>query len=902
LALTVGAKLGPYEILSAVGAGGQGEVYKARDTRLNRTVAIKVLSAHFSEKAEMKARFEREAQTIAGLNHPHICVLYDVGHQDGTDYLVMEYLDGQTLAARLAKGALPLDDALKIAVDIADALDKAHRQGVVHRDLKPSNVMLTKAGAKLLDFGLAKLKQDTQPVTTLSAMPTNADVTAKGAILGTLQYMSPEQLEGLEADARSDIFAFGVTVYEMVTGKKAFTGQSQASLISAIMSSDPLPMASLQPVTPTLLDRTVKKCVAKEPEDRWQSAKDLHDELKWIAEAGPEAGMPAPLAKPAAKTWRRRLAFGIAGLLAWAVTGIAIWNLRAPAPQPVSRMVITLPAGDRLPPADQRALALSPDGKLLAYVAIHDAVQQLYLRPINGYEAKGVAGTEGATAPFFSPDSQWIGFHADGKLKKVSVGGGAVVTLSDASALTFGHGASWGDNDVIAFQTANQGGLSQVSAAGGAGQRLTALNKGELIHRWPDFLPGGKMLLLSAASNNVAYTDGRLAAYASGTGQRHDLNLSGLAPRYAATGHLVFAQAGTLMAAPFDAKRLEVKGPAVPVVEGVLESLNTGNAQYAISAGTGSLAYVSGGVQGAQNRLVWVSRNGMEQPVAAPARSYVFPRLSPDGKRVAAAVSEQETQIWTYDLGREALTRMTFEGNLNFNPQWTPDGKRIAFYSNRAGPINLFWQMADGSGGVERLTTSEFINSPASFSPDGRLLAYVEITPTTDYDIWVLRLSDASADSGQSRKAQLFLRTPFTETAPRFSPDGRWLAYASNESGKFEIYVQPYPGPGGKWQISTEGGMEPVWNPKGGELFYRNGNKMMVVDVETKSGFSVGKPRLLFDAGSYSPTPATYPNYDVSNDGRFLMLKPSEQQGQAATQINVVLNWFEELKQRVPVR
>src|SRR5439155_24322496 len=475
----------------------------------------------------------------------------------------------------------------------------------------------------------------------------------------------------------------------------------------------------LLPMPPRALDRAVKKCLAKERENRWQSAKDLHDELKWIAEGSSEAGMPAPLVKPAAKTWKRRLAFSVGGLLAWAATAIAIWNLRAPAPQPVSRMVITLPVGDRLPPADQHALALSPDGKLLAYVAIHDSVQQLYVRSINGFEAKAVAGTEGAIAPFFSPDSQWIGFHAAGKLKKVSVGGGAVVTLSDASALTFGHGASWGDNDMIAVQTANQGGLSQVSAAGRAAQRWTALNKGELIHRWPDFLPGGKILLLSAASNNVAYTDGRVAAYASGTGQRHDLNVSGLSPRYATTGHLIFVQAGTLMAAPFDVKRLEVKGPAVPVVEGVLESLNTGNAQYAISAGTGSLAYVSGGVQGAQNKLVWVSRNGMEQPVAAPARSYVFPRLSPDGKRVAASISEQETQVWTYDLGREALTRLTFEGTQNFNPQWTPDGKRIAFYSNRAGPINLFWQLTDGSGGTERLTRSECLNSPSSFSPDG---------------------------------------------------------------------------------------------------------------------------------------------------------------------------------------
>jgi serine/threonine-protein kinase len=692
----------------------------------------------------------------------------------------------------------------------------------------------------------------------------------------------------------------------MLTGKQAFQSRDRGEstvqdIIAAILERDP-DWALVPATIPQSIRVLLRRCLQKEAKKRIRDAADVRIEIE-DALSTPATSTPA-VTVPARTLWQKTLSRA-AWLLAGAIiAGLAVWSLRpALAPPLVSRMVITLPPGDRLPPADQRALALSPDGKMLAYVAIHDAVQQLYLRAIDGFEAKAVAGTEGATAPFFSPDSQWIGFHAAGKLKKVSVGGGPVVTLSDASALTFGHGASWGDNDTIAFQTANQGGLSQVSASGGAAHGLTALKKDELIHRWPDFLPGGKTLLLSANSNNVSWnTAVHLEAYASGTGQWHDLNLSGgVSPRYATTGHLIFAQAGTLMAAPFDAKRLEVRGPAVPVVEGVLESLNTGNAQYAISAGTGSLAYVSGGVQGAQNKLVWVSRNGMEQPIAAPARSYVFPRLSPDGRRVAASVTEQETQVWTYDLEREALTPLTFEGSQNLIPQWTPDGKRIAFNSNRAGPSNIFWQLADGSGGIERLTTSEILHAPSSFSPDGQLLAYMEANPTTSYDIWVLRLNDASTGSGQSRKAQPFLRTPFTETAPRFSPDGHWLAYASNESGRFEIYVQPYPGPGGKWPISNEGGMEPVWNPNGGELFYRSGNKMMVVDVQTKSGFSAGKPRLLFDAGSYSPTPATFQNYDVSPDGRFLMLKPSEQQGQAATQINIVLNWYEELKQRVPV-
>jgi serine/threonine-protein kinase len=900
----VGTQLGALEVTALIGRGGMGEVYRARDTKLKRDVAIKILPDEFSRDADRVSRFQREAEVLASLNHPNIAAIYDVEEANGSRYLVLELVQGETLADRIARGRIPVEEALDIAKYICEALEAAHEKGIIHRDLKPANVKISTDGkVKVLDFGLAKAMSGSAMATTLSNSPTIVSGTMGGAIIGTAAYMSPEQARGRESDSRSDIFAFGCVLFEMLTGKQAFQSRDREEstvqdIIAAILQRDP-DWVLLPPTIPQSIRVLLRRCLQKEAKKRIRDAADVRIEIE-DALSTPTTPTPAAMV-PSGVLWQRTLPWAGSVLAAAIIAGLAVWSLRpAPAPRPVSRLVVTLPAGDRLLSAEHRALSLSPDGKLLAYVAIHDAVQQLYLRAIDSFAAKAVAGTEGAIAPFFSTDSQWIGFYVGGKLKKVSVGGGAVVTLSDASAITFGHGASWSDNGTIAFQMANYGGLSQVSAAGGVPQRLTGLNKGELIHRWPDFLPGGKTLLFSTNSNNVAWNVGRIAAYAAGEGQWHDLNLSGVSPSYATTGHLIFAQAGTLMAAPFNSKRLEISGPAVPVVEGVLESLNSGNAQYAISAGTGSLAYVSGGVLGTQNKLVWVSRNGMEQPIAAPARSYVFPRLSPDGKRVTAAVSEQETQVWTYDLGREALTRLTFEGNLNFNPQWTPDGKRIAFYSNRAGSLNLFWQLADGSGGIERLTTSEFLNSPSSFSPDGQLLAYVEVNPTTSYDIWMLRLSDAAA--GQSRKAQSFLSTPSTETAPKFSPDGHWLAYASDESGRFEISVQPFPGPGGKYQISTDGGMEPVWNPKGGELFYRNGNKMMVVDVQTKSGFSAGKPRLLFDAGSYSPTPATFPNYDVSVDGRFLMLKPSEEQGQAATQINIVLNWFEELKQRVPIR
>jgi len=893
MAIQAGQRLGPYEILSAIGAGGMGEVYRARDTRLERIVAVKILPDHLSDKAELRERFEREARTVASLNHPHICTLHDIGQQDGTDFLVMEYLEGETLAERLKKGPLPLDQVLQYAIEISGALDKAHRKGITHRDLKPSNIMITKSGTKLLDFGLAKLRQDAAPTTPLSELPTAKEaITAQGTILGTLQYMAPEQVEGREVDARTDIFAFGVVVYEIATGKKAFEGKSQASLIAKILETDPPLISSLQPMTPPALDRVVKKCLAKEPEKRWQAASDVCDELKWIAEGGSQVtSAPTVAPKGIGTLGRRSLILSLGSLLiGLAVASLATWNLKPSSPQPVSHLVISLPPGQQLGASDRGpAVALSPDGTHLAYLARQNGTQQLYLRAMDSLEARPLPGTEGAVNPFFSPDGQWVGFFESGKLKKVSVTGGAALTLGDIGATP--SGASWGSQGMIIFAPTLVGVLQQVSDAGGTTQPLTRREKGEVSHRWPEFLPGGKAVLFAAGTINNNWTNAHVVVQSLGTGERRNLVQGGMYPRFAPSGHLVYAQGGSLMAVPFDAQRLAVTGAAVPVVEGVLQSAFSGAAQYSFSS-TGSLVYVPGGIQAAQSKLVWVTRNGQEQPLAAPAHAYQFPRLSPDGRRVAVGIVEQESQVWLFDLSRETLTRLTFGGSVNQTQLWTPDGKRIAFMSDKEGPSNIFWQLADGGGGLERLTTSEYANSPKSWSPDGQLLAFIEITPTSGYDIWVLRISD--------RKAQPFLRTQFNEGVPEFSPDGHWLAYISDESGHFEVYVQPYPGPGGKWQISTEGGGEPVWNPNGRELFYRSGNKMMAVEIATQPGLTVGKPRMLFE-GQYQPTPATFPNYDVSPDGqRFLMLKPSEQEQAAPTQINVVLNWFEELKHKVP--
>jgi eukaryotic-like serine/threonine-protein kinase len=889
MVLSSGAKLGPYEIVAPLGAGGMGEVYRARDTRLERSVAIKVLPAHLSHDPEAKERFDREARAISSLSHPNICHLYDVGQQDGTSYLVMEYLEGETLADRLLKGPLPLEQVLRTGAEICEGLEKAHCSGVTHRDLKPSNIMLTRTGAKLMDFGLAKPAAAAigGGSSSASLATMSKPLTVEGTILGTFQYMSPEQLEGKEADVRSDIFSLGAVLYEMITGKRAFEGRTTASTIAAILAAEPKPISTLQPMSPPGLERVVKACLEKDPADRIQAAHDVKLQLKWIAEGGSGVAALSPAAMRSTPRLRTLIVSFGALLLGALIASLATWNLKPePPPRPVTRTVITLPPGQRLAGLEQPSIALSPDGTHLAYVAVQGGIQQLYVRAMDSLEVRPVPGTEGATGPFFSPDGQWLGFFADQKLKKVSVSGGSALTLADAP---FPLGASWDSHGMITFAPSVGSPLKQVPETGGASQTLTRLEKGEIAHRWPGFLPDG--MFFSAGPTSVNWTNAHVAVRSVATGEQRNLVQGATQPRYAPTGHLLYAQGGSLMAVPFDSQRLAATGAGFPVVEGILQSTTSGVSQYSISA-TGALVYIHGDAQAAQNRLVWVNRNGAEQAIAAPARPYVFPRLSPDGRRLAVTLQGQEVQLWLYDLSRETLTRFAFEGNMNSNPVWTPDGKRIAFNSNKEGPMNLFWQLADGSGGLERLTTSEYLRFPMSWSPNGQVLAFVEVTPTTGYDLWTLGLGD--------RKAQPFLRTQFNESVPQFSPDGRWLAYISNETGRWEIYVQPYPNSGGKWQISTEGGTEPVWNRNGRELFYRNGDKMMAVDIAAQPSFTAGKPHMLFE-GHYVPPPGTTPNYDVSPDGqRFLMIKPSEAGDAAPTQINVVLNWFEELKRLAP--
>ena len=719
----------------------------------------------------------------------------------------MEYLEGETLAQRLVKGALPLEQVLQYAVEISDALDKAHRKGITHRDLKPGNVMLTKSGTKLLDFGLAKLAQEAAPVIPDSQLPTmKSAITAQGTILGTLQYMAPEQVEAKEVDARTDIFAFGAVVYEMATGKKAFEGKSQASLMVAILERDPLPMSSLQPMTPPALDRVVKKCLAKEREDRWQSAKDLTDELKWIAGGSAESSK-VTLREPklASKVWQRRLGLALAAVAVAAAGAIAIWKFKPTPPVPVTRTVIALPPDQQLAGLDQPVVALSPDGSRLAYVAsLRGQVQQLFLRAMDSLEARPMLGTEGAINPFFSPDGQWLGFFQGGALKKVSVSGGSAVTLSFSGD---SRGASWDSQRTIIFAPRPSGALFQVSDEGGVSRALTQLEKSDSTHRWPEVLPGGKVVAFSAGSG--AGTS-RIVFRSIQTGEQREFGQGATYPRYMPSGQLIYAQGTTLMAVPFDPERLEIKGAAVPVVEGVAAS-SSGAAQYSISA-TGSLLYVSGGATLVQRKLAWVNRNGTEEVLAARPQPYGYPRLSPDGRRVAV---ETENQIWIYDLAQDTLTPFTFEEGSNQSPVWTPDGKRIAFDSNKEGPTSIWWQLADGNGGLERLATSQYPQVPRSWSPDGQILAYHENNPTTRKDIWMLRMGDPSTGTGQVHKAEPFLRTPFNEGGPVFSPDGHWLAYISDEirpPGSLRPAVSRP-----EWEMANfdrgrqRAGMEPQW-------------------------------------------------------------------------------------------
>jgi serine/threonine-protein kinase len=908
MALSAGTRLGPYEILEPLGAGGMGEVYRARDTRLDRTVAIKVLPEDLAADSQLKARFEREARAISALAHPNICTLHDVGEERGQTFLVMEHLVGQTLAERLKKGPLPLDQALEVATQIADALAAAHKQGIVHRDLKPGNVMLTKTGARLLDFGLARLTaHGEQPaVESLTSAPTEAEpLTGAGTVMGTLPYMAPEQVEGRPADARTDLWALGTILYEMVTGGRAFEASTPTSLVGAILERDPPPLAERQPLTPPSLERLVRRCLAKDPDERWDTAHDVADELGWIAEAD-----AASEASRARGTPRWVVPAVVAAVVTAALaSGLAAWSLLRVAPRetrPVARVSIGLRPGERLGLSPWHATAaISPDGSRLAYVTVRGdwATRQLYFRALDQLEPILLPGTEGAEHPFFSPDGRWVGFRANDKLKKVSVTGGAAITLCDAVS---GAGATWAPDDTIIFArrgSTDAGPLAayalwRVPGVGGTAEQLTVPDseKRENAHLYPQVLPGGKWVLFSAGvvAGGTSWDahEASIELLSLETGERRVLRRVGNQPHYAPTGHLVFVDQATLFAAPFDLERLKLSGAAVPVLHGVLADPLSGAGQFGFSK-SGTLVYVRGDEEsGSRRRMVWVDREGREEPFAAEPDHYFDPRISPDGSRVALTVVRSDNfDVWIYDLARGTSTRLTFDPAVDQRAVWTPDGQRLVFESARHGAANdLFWKAADGTGQVERLTASPYTHRPHFWTSDGELV-YEEHHPKTVQDFHVLSMEG-------ERPSRPLLTTPFTEDRPALSPDGRWMAYRSLESGRTEVYVRPFPNvEEGKWQVSRDGGMSPVWGPNGRELFYRSpgGGTMMVVPIETEPTFTAGTPEVLF-TGDYFV--ARNRNYDISPDGqRFLMLRRPETQ--PLTQLHVVFNWFEELKAKM---
>ncbi len=881
MSLTAGAKFGPYEIQSLLGAGGMGEVYRARDSRLDRTVAVKILASHLSSTPELKQRMEREARTVSSLNHPNICQLYDIGAQNGTDYLVMEFLEGETLAERLREGPMPLSETVRIGIAVAEALEAAHQRGIVHRDIKPGNIMLTKSGAKLMDFGLAKsatagastaassapLLSGARTMTEASPM---SPLTTAGAIVGTIQYMSPEQIEGKEADARSDLFALGAVFYEMVTGARPFVGKSQISVASAILEKDPEPISAVQPLTPPAFEYLVTTCLAKNPDDRFQSAHDVTLQLKWIGQAGIQS---LPQTKKSGSD--QRLPWVLVSALSLILIAFAVWWRTSKAPEQITYFSAPLPFA-------ARDLAVSPNGHTVAIVGYNESERKnvLWLYEPGSQGATALPSTAGADFPFWSADGRSLGFFADGKLKKLDLSGGPVQTLCDAPT---GRGGTWNKDGVILFTPSGllSVGLYRISASGGTPTQITTPDKSlnEDSNRWPVFLPDGIHYLYSAI--NLSGRKDLFSIYAGSlySNEKRLITRARGNAGYAAPGYLIFYRDQTLFSQAFDAKNLKLTGEPVPILADVQFWPRISRAVFGVS--DTSLLVAQKTADSGASQLAWFDRKGQQAGVAVKPGIYGNIALSKDNKFLASDATDatsQNTDLWTYDLQNQSAKRLTFDPAIDSMPVWSPDGKRIVFASNRELKFDLYLKEANGAEEEKVIPQDGPDRFPNDWSHDGKYVLYER-----GQDLWFVTLPQATPS--------LFLKASASLRSARFSPDGKWVAYASNESGRWEVYVTSFPDAHGKWQVSNGGGDQPKWRGDGKELFYlAPDGKIIAAAVTGGASFDAGTAVALFQANPREMVATSEQvSYDVTADGQKFLV--NVQLKTETMPMSVILNW-----------
>jgi eukaryotic-like serine/threonine-protein kinase len=909
-AIAVGTVLGHYVVERALGAGGMGEVYEARDSQLNRRVALKVVRRDVASDSLRRERLKREASAAAMLNHPHIVTLHSIEDRDGVLFLTMELVDGATLTDVVPAGGLALDRFLSLAVQLADALQAAHSRGVIHRDLKPTNIMVTREGTlKVLDFGLSKVT-----VNPTGGLLTTESLTLDGRLVGTVPYMAPEQIEGRSVDARADLFSLGVILFEMATGARPFRGETPIATLTSILR-DRAPLASdVRPDFPEDLARLIDRCLAKDPAGRTQTAADLRNQLADLSrmlESGRWIPTPATgtaYVRPSPSLWQRSTARAV--LLSGAAVAVALMGVAgawtrlsvgdgvdASTVPRVARFTIDLPQGQTFGPSFNSNIALSRDGNYVAYAPLPGPV---WIRRIDGLDTRPIETTDSPGfrgSPLFSPDSRFISFiegnaiiSTKRPLLKAALSGGAPISLAEYDMF---HRGDWADGWI--YWTAQYpGGIVRIPESGGQLEPVTTLNaaRGERSHRFAQVLPGGRAVMYTVAADGMSsYDEARIDVFDRASGTSRTLIAGGTSAVYSSAGYIVYARAAKLFAVPFDVQRLDVTGPPFEVLDGVMMSSNTGAAYFTLSD-RGDLAYVPGPAEGGERRLVWVDRTGKEEPVPLPPASYLYPRLSPDGRQLAVEIEGPNHDFYVYDFDRAVMTKMTTDGESH-DPVWSPDGGRLAYRSWLHGGMTMWWMPVDRSAAPQRLTTGTR-QSPVSFSPDGQFLSFDEKNPNTSDDARTVAVQDGSVRS--------IADTRFDEGSAKFSPDGRWVAYSSAESGRPQVYVQAFPGPGPKIQVSSDGGIDPVWNRSGGELFFRSFNRMMAVSVTTSPTFRTSPPRLLWEGkysrglGSSCGMPGVgSSNYDVTADGqRFLMVRDDEDV--TATRIVVALNWVEELK------